>query len=96
MKIRFEAELWPWREGSWCFVTVPPDHSEAIRSVPRPPRRGFGSLRVGVTVGTATWATSIFPDSDSGCFVLPIKKAVRAAESLELGDTARVELEVFD
>ena len=96
MIARFEADLWQWRDGSWCFVSLPVELSEQIRSVPRPPAPGFGSLKVSVTIGATVWATSIFPDSKSGCYVLPVKKAVRSAESLDVGDTARVELEVLD
>lgn len=96
MRLSFSAPLWQMRDGTWCFVTVPVDESDAVKSVPREPRPGFGSLRVNVTVGRTTWKTSIFPEAASGCFVLPVKKAVRAAESLEIGDDVRVELEVLD
>jgi hypothetical protein len=51
--------------------------------------------RVGrVTVGGSTWRTSIFPDSTRGRYVLPIKRAVRKAEDLDVGDVATVTLEV--
>lgn len=59
-------------------------------------RRGFGSLRVRVVVGGSTWTTSIFPDSARGRYVLPIKRAVRTAESLDAGDVATVKVELID
>jgi Domain of unknown function (DUF1905) len=91
----FEAELWVWdarRADTWTFVKLPEDVSEEIRGA-APPRRGFGSLRVRATVGGSTWRTSIFPDGTG--YVLPVKRAVRKAESLEPGDTATVTVELI-
>ncbi|RZU49512.1 uncharacterized protein DUF1905 [Krasilnikovia cinnamomea] len=99
MVVVFDAELWIWdarRADSWTFVSVPGEESEEIREVSAGPRRGFGSVRVRVTVGGSTWRTSIFPDSARGCFVLPIKRAVRKAEALDVGDVATVTLELVD
>ncbi|MCB0895078.1 MAG: DUF1905 domain-containing protein [Nocardioides sp.] len=92
----FDAELWEWEAApeatSWVFVTVPPDETEEIQLRSGPPR-GFGSVRVEVTVGATTWRTSVFPDRRG--YALPVKKAVRRAESLEVGDPARVTLELL-
>ncbi len=94
--LRFTAELWRWSaQDGWFFVTVPEDESDAIRAIPRPPR-GFGSVRVRVTAGTSTWTTSVFPDSKSGCYVLPIKKAVRTAQRVDEGDPLDLELELLE
>jgi hypothetical protein len=95
----FDAELWIWdarRADSWTFVSVPVEASEEIRELTAGPRRGFGSVRVRVTVGASTWATSIFPDGARNCYVLPIKRAVRRAEGLDAGDTATVSVELVD
>lgn len=56
---------------------------------------GFGSLRVEVTIGATSWATSIFPDARRKTYVLPVKKAVRRAEGLETGSRVRVSLRVI-
>jgi hypothetical protein len=74
----------------------PAEASEDIRDLAGGPRRGFGSLRVRVTVCGSTWKTSIFPDSARGSYVLPIKRAVRMAEALQPGDIAPVTLELID
>jgi hypothetical protein len=96
MRFEFTAPLWEWSaRADWFFVTVPGEASEDIREIPRPPR-GFGSVRVRVTVGGSTWSTSIFPDSSVGCYVLPLKKAVRIAEGLVVGGDVRVSLTVLD
>ncbi|MFE2109533.1 DUF1905 domain-containing protein [Kitasatospora sp. NPDC059463] len=99
MVFDFEAELWIWdarRADSWTFVSLPVEASEEIRDVAAGPRRGFGSLRVRVTLGGSAWQTSIFPDRTRGCYVLPVKRAVRTAEGLEPGDTTAVTVELLD
>lgn len=65
MIVVFEAQLWEWdarRTDSWVFVSLPADASEDIRELAAEPRRGFGSVRVRVTIGATSWKTSIFPD----------------------------------
>lgn len=93
----FTAALWVWdarRADTWTFVTVPPDVTAAIEDLAdaRGPRAGFGSVKVGVRIGPLTWRTSVFPDSGSGCFVLPIKRAVREALGVGEGDSVTVHL----
>lgn len=91
---RFTAELWEWTaRPEWFFVSVPVEASEDIEDRPRMPR-GFGSVRVRVTIGSSQWETSIFPDSTTGCYALPIKKAVRQAEGILPGAPVDVELEL--
>lgn len=94
MQCAFAADLWVWdarKSDSWTFVTVPAEHSDDLRATAGPPH-GFGSIRVEVRIGTTTWRTSVFPDTGSGCYVLPVKAAVRRAEGLTAGDTAQVAL----
>jgi len=45
-----------------------------------------------VTIGESEWKTSVFPQSNKGCFVLPVKKPIRAKEKIDVGDTVEVEL----
>ena len=92
-RAEFQAELWEHDgQGAWCFVTVPEEASEDIRFSPAAPA-GWGSYRVEVQVGETIWRTSVFPASE--CFVLPVKKAVRKAEGLEVGDVVAVTLDVL-
>lgn len=91
----FGTELYLWKpDGSWVFATVPLDVSDEIDAIV-PDRRGFGSVRVEVRVGDTTWRTSVFPDSSSGCFVLPVKQAVRRAEKVDIGDDVDVGLTIL-
>ena len=99
MKVTFNAELWLWearRTDNWTFVRVPQDLSEDIRELAGAPRRGFSSIRVHAAIGGTEWSTSIFPDSASGCYVMPVKAKVRKAEGLGEGDTASVTIELVD
>lgn len=100
MLITFETELWVWearRAEGWTFVSLPPEESEHIRELTGGRSRpGFGSVRVRATVGHTSWRTSIFPDSARQTYVLPIKKAVRAAERIDAGDSATVTVELVD
>jgi hypothetical protein len=90
----FTASLWPWNEheGSWWFVTVPEDVSDDIEERHGTSAGGFGSIKVEVTVGATTWRTSLFPSMEQRAYVLPMKKAIRAAEALEEGKTFELSL----
>ncbi|MBN9389994.1 MAG: DUF1905 domain-containing protein [Chloroflexi bacterium] len=71
----FSAELWATEgKGAWHFFTVPLTPSQDIKSFLNPNRTGWGAVRVRVTIGSTTWETSIFPDSRTGQFILPVKK----------------------
>ena len=88
----FDAELWLSSvEGSWVFLTVPEDISDEIEDGV-PTKGGFGSVKVEVTIGETSWSTSLFPDSKAGAYILPVKKAVRTAESVDIGDRVTVTL----
>ena len=81
------------------FVRIPADAAEAIvshefqRRLEMGKRRGFGSVKVTVTLGESRWQTSVFPNKD-GSWFLPVKKPVRVAEGLEYGDTVELELDL--
>ena len=53
-------------------------------------RRGWGAMKVHVTIGATVWDTSIFPDKGSGGWLLPVKAAVRKAEGLVAGDQVQL------
>lgn len=102
MRYEFDAEVWRWeaRVEEWGFVSVPQEASDEIREYSEGAgafgRRGFGAVRVEATIGSTTWRTSIFPGHSEGPYSLPLKKAVRKAESLGIGDPAHVRLEILD
>lgn len=52
-------------------------------------------MRVKATIGKTTWNTSIFPDSESDSFVLPVKAEVRTKEDIGGGDAVTLTLDVM-
>ena len=92
MTLSFVAPLWQWEgEGGWHFVTLPAEVADEVRDH-APPRRGFGSVRVTVVVGESTWQTSLFPETKTGSYVLPVKEPVRRANDLVVGDQVQVSI----
>ena len=90
----FTAQLWVWdarKSDTWTFVTVPPQLSDELQARGGA-SSGFGSVSVEVTIGSSCWRTSVFPDKESRCFVLPIKAAIRKAEAIAAGDTVAITL----
>lgn len=96
MKHPFTAKLWiyPGGTAAWHFVTVPKTISETIKKKHGKNARGWGSLPVQVEIGKTTWQTSIFPDSKSGTYLLPVKALVRKSEGLDAGESVSVTLTV--
>ncbi|MEK7156768.1 MAG: DUF1905 domain-containing protein [Patescibacteria group bacterium] len=94
-KVRSEVVLWPGAQGAWHFAYVDKKHSEEIRKKYTGPRRGFGAVRVWVCIGKTEWETSIFPDSRSGVYVLPLKAKIRRAEGIQAGDTITFTLTIL-
>jgi hypothetical protein len=97
----FTAELWRWQArdeetgSAWFFVSLPEEVADAVDDEAGP-RKGFGSVRVEVTVGGSTWRTSVFPSAEEKTFVLPVKKAVRTAEGLVEGGPCVVRLRTVE
>ena len=89
----FRGELWLYPDASgWHFITLPPDLSDEIKDEAAPFRKGFGSVKVTASIAGNSWATSIFPESKSQSYVLPVKKAIRTAAGIRAGDDVDVEL----
>ena len=100
--ITHTGPLWRWTSSSgpaaWHFVTIDGEAGEALSGTAIMRRmegnsRGFGSLKVVVTIGASTFKTSVFPSKGTG-WLLPVKASVRKAEGLGEGDAVAVVLEV--
>jgi len=86
----FTAPLWRYPgEGGWHFVSLPPEIGDDIAEL-------TAGVRVAVTVGTTSWRTSIFPDSKTRTYLLPVKKEIRDAEKLETGDDVWARVQIVD
>lgn len=97
LNLNFSSELWVYsgEKATWYFVTLPQDDAQQIRFFTEGNKRGWGSVRVSVRIGTSTWKTSVFPDSKSGTYILPIKAAIRKAEDIDAGDQVDVNISVI-
>lgn len=92
---KFNSSVWlyPGMAG-WHFVTVPKDISEDIKRNFGDQKRGWGSLPIIATIGKTSWKTSIFPDKESGGYLLPLKADVRKKEGILAEGTISLLLEI--
>jgi len=81
----FRSKLWKWNEGkgAWYFMDLPDKESAEIKENYPFAGRGFGSVPVTVTIKDQVWQTSVFPDSKSGKYILPVKKSVREKAGID-------------
>ena len=103
-RLSFIGPLWRWTgngNGVWHFVTIDGAAGEALAATALLRKleglgRGWGSLRVSVTIGETRWQTSVFPQrrADGGAeWLLPVKASVRQAEALVAGEPLSLTLE---
>jgi hypothetical protein len=96
LNFTLRSELWIYQgKAAWFFVTVPEKESAKIKFFSADVKRGWGSVRVSVKIGDTQWNTSIFPDSKSGTYLLPVKAEIRKKEKLKAGDMVVLELQVM-
>lgn len=95
MEYEFEAELWLYAgQGAWVFVTLPKPMGQEIKELFGNDRSGFGSIKVTAETAGVSWKTSIFPDSKSQSYVLPIKAEIRKKAQIETGDKTKFKLSI--
>lgn len=95
MKYSFSSEMWQWEgQGAWHFLTLPSDISVEIKEAFGTGSPGFGSIRVTATIKDHVWKTSIFPDSKSGSYLLPVKAEIRKKAEISAGDKVAVIIEL--
>lgn len=90
MRLKVTASVWlyPGMAGKWHFVSLDKTATEKVKKHQKgKPRVGWGAVPVEVTVGKTIWRTSIFPESKSGTYILPLKAAIRKKEEIYEGDT---------
>lgn len=92
---RFENRVWLYPgAAAWHFVSVPKRETKKLRELFSGMGRAWGSLPVTATIGKTSWKTSIFPDSKSGSYLLPIKADVRKREGIAAGDKVLFSLDI--
>ncbi len=92
----FTANVWlyPGSSAAWHFVSVPKMLSTKLKKKHGAHARGWGSLPVEAKIGKTVWKSSIFPDSKSGMYLLPLKSLVRKKEGLFEGENAKVRITI--
>lgn len=96
MDYTFISKIWMFGgEGSWYFANLPKDISDEIKQISSDSKNAFGSVKVIVNINKSTWQTSLFPDSKSKCYVVPIKKSIREAEKLKVDQSTSINIKMF-
>ena len=88
-------EIWTGAEGSSHFMSIPAELSAEIRAHAMLVRRGFGSVKVEVTIDGFTWRTSVFPSKSTGGYFLPVKIEACRRTGIVAGDVVEAELELL-
>jgi len=103
-RIAFETELRLWRspesKAAAGIIRITGEPAQAIRMAVLAGQWSDGtkksrkSARVISTIGKTTWKNSVFPDEETGGWVMPVNQATRTAEKLREGDRIRVVIEL--
>ena len=89
MKVRFSAALIEWRgPAPFFWLPLPEEAAEDVHEAAAWATYGWGAIPVRAQIGATEWETSLLPRD--GGYMLPLKVAVRRAESIELGDRVDV------
>lgn len=87
-------KVWSNDEGGMHFMNVPEERSAEIKAQALMVRRGFGSVRVEVTLDDVKWRTSVFPQKSGGYF-LPVKMDVVRNADIAAGDEVTLTFELL-
>lgn len=92
MDFEFDGPVVEWRgPAPFYFVRVPEVDSEDIKVAARGVEY-WGQVPVTVRIGDAQFSTALFPKD--GCYLVPLKDAVRRAAGIELDQLVTVGLNV--
>ena len=90
MEWSFVGEVIEWRgPPPYLFVAMPESDSAELKEQARS-LIYWGQVPVHVVIGGTQFSTALFPRD--GCYLVPLKAAVRKAEGLDEGDVVAVRL----
>ena len=96
-EFQMKAKVWLYPgPAAWHFISLPKKEAKIIRENFSAISRGFGSLKVEVTIGQTSWKTSIFPDKKHDTYVLPLKKDIRTKENIKLDQTVTFTIKILN
>ena len=91
--VTVRGEVWEWRgPAPYHFVTVDDAAADLMREMAAEVSYGWGMIPVECSIGKTRFTTSLWPKD--GRYVVPLKDAVRAAETIELGDVVTVSMRI--
>lgn len=103
-RIAFETILRLWRSTpdgpAGGVISITGEPADAIRIAALTGQWSDGtkksrkSARVISTIGGTRWKNSVFPDAETGGWLMPVNLATRTAEGLREGDIVRVIVEL--
>lgn len=103
-RIAFETELQLWRStpggAAGGVIKITGEAAEAIRIAALTGQWSDGtkksrkSARIVSTIGSTRWKNSVFPDPETGGWVMPVNQATRIAEGISEGDMIHVIIEL--
>lgn len=95
LRFEFEGEVWFYTNpNAVYFVSLPIDMSAQILELVGTSLNPWGTVPVDATIGDVTWASSMFPRQDRGCYDLPLNAKVRQRVGLRDGDTISVTIDI--
>lgn len=93
LDVEVTGPVWHWRgPPPFHFVTVPAEASDDIAAVSAVVTYGWGMIPVCARIGDTTWDTALWPKD--GCYVVPLKAAVRRAAGIDVDDVVTVHLSI--
>jgi len=57
-------------------------------------QKNFGTIRVTASLGKTNWKTSVFRDTKSDSYVLPLKAEIRKKENVTAGKTLQITIAI--
>ncbi len=90
-------KVWHGSKSIWHYVSLPEQMSEEIHTLSQyhqTKRRGWGAVKVEVTVENQQWQTSIFPVFEGGLYALFLKADVRKKLGVAVNSEVTVTLKV--
>ena len=92
MDFEFEGAVVEWRgPAPYYFVAIPAEESDDIKFAAKGIEY-WGQVPVIVSIDDTDFTTALFPKD--GCYLLPLKDAVRSAIDVEVGQVLTVALSV--
>jgi hypothetical protein len=95
LRFQFDGEVWFYTNpAAVYFVSLPGEMTEDILDLVGTSLNPWGTVPVDATIGTFTWASSMFPRKDRNCYDLPLNAKVRKRTGLGAGDIISVTIEI--